>query len=66
VWALSAWLGGRHWLREEWVWWKRLGSAAPALVTRHLQRYPEIARRYQEFVGIFERAKKGAGWTDAA
>jgi glucose-6-phosphate isomerase len=26
----------------------------------------EIARRYQEFVGIFERGKKAAGWTDAA
>src|SRR5438093_10640624 len=26
----------------------------------------EIARRYQEFVGIFERGKMGAGWTDAA
>jgi glucose-6-phosphate isomerase len=26
----------------------------------------EIARRYQEFVGIFERAKRGGGWIDAA
>ena len=26
----------------------------------------EIARRYQEFVGIFERGKRSAGWTDAA
>jgi myo-inositol catabolism protein IolC len=26
----------------------------------------EVARRYQEFVGIFERGKRGAGWTDAA
>jgi glucose-6-phosphate isomerase len=26
----------------------------------------EIARRYQEFVGIFERGRKAAGWTDAA
>ena len=26
----------------------------------------EIARRYQEFVGIFERAKSGSGWIDAA
>jgi myo-inositol catabolism protein IolC len=26
----------------------------------------EIARRYQQFVGIFERAKRGGGWIDAA
>jgi glucose-6-phosphate isomerase len=26
----------------------------------------EVARRYQEFVGIFERGKRGAGWTDVA
>jgi glucose-6-phosphate isomerase len=26
----------------------------------------EVARRYSEFVGIFERAKRSAGWTDAA
>src|SRR5262249_49863875 len=26
----------------------------------------EIARRYQEFVRIFERGKKGGGWIDAA
>jgi glucose-6-phosphate isomerase len=26
----------------------------------------EVARRYQEFASIFERAKRGAGWTDAA
>ena len=26
----------------------------------------EVARRYQEFVGIFERGKKGGGWIDAA
>jgi hypothetical protein len=26
----------------------------------------EVARRYQEFVGIFERAKRGGGWIDAA
>jgi glucose-6-phosphate isomerase len=26
----------------------------------------EVAQRYQEFVGIFERGKRGAGWTDAA
>jgi 5-dehydro-2-deoxygluconokinase len=26
----------------------------------------EIARRYQEYVGIFERAKRGGGWIDAA
>jgi 5-dehydro-2-deoxygluconokinase len=26
----------------------------------------EIARRYQEFVGIFERGKRGTGWTDVA
>jgi 5-dehydro-2-deoxygluconokinase len=26
----------------------------------------EVARRYQEFVGTFERGKRGAGWTDAA
>jgi glucose-6-phosphate isomerase len=26
----------------------------------------EIARRYQEFVGIFERAKRSGGWIDAA
>jgi 5-dehydro-2-deoxygluconokinase len=26
----------------------------------------EVARRYQEFVGIFERARRGAGWIDAA
>ena len=26
----------------------------------------EIARRYHEFVVIFERGKKGAGWIDAA
>ena len=26
----------------------------------------EVARRYQEFVDIFERGKRGAGWTDAA
>ena len=26
----------------------------------------EVARGYQEFVGIFERGKKGGGWIDAA
>jgi glucose-6-phosphate isomerase len=26
----------------------------------------EVARRYQEFVGTFERGKRDAGWTDAA
>src|SRR5215475_2397245 len=26
----------------------------------------EVARRYQEFVDIFERGKRSAGWTDAA
>jgi myo-inositol catabolism protein IolC len=26
----------------------------------------EIAQRYKEFVGIFERSKRSAGWTDAA
>jgi glucose-6-phosphate isomerase len=26
----------------------------------------EVARRYQEFVGIFERAQRGGGWIDAA
>jgi 5-dehydro-2-deoxygluconokinase len=26
----------------------------------------EVARRYQEFVSIFERGKRGVGWTDAA
>ena len=26
----------------------------------------EVARRYQEFVRIFERAKRGGGWIDAA
>jgi myo-inositol catabolism protein IolC len=26
----------------------------------------EVARRYQEFAGIFERGKRGAGWIDAA
>jgi glucose-6-phosphate isomerase len=26
----------------------------------------EVARRYREFVGIFERGKKGGGWIDAA
>jgi glucose-6-phosphate isomerase len=26
----------------------------------------EIAQRYKKFVGIFERAKRSAGWTDAA
>jgi glucose-6-phosphate isomerase len=26
----------------------------------------EVARRYQQFVGIFERVKRGSGWTDAA
>ena len=31
VWALSAWLGSRGSLHEEWAWWKRLGSAAFAL-----------------------------------
>ena len=43
VWALSAWLGSRGSLHEEWSWWKRLGSAVPALATRHLSRYQNIA-----------------------
>jgi hypothetical protein len=42
VWALSARLGRRGSLREEWSRWKRLGSAAPAQFTR-LQRYQNVA-----------------------
>jgi hypothetical protein len=43
VWALSARLGSRGSLRDEWSWWKGLGSAAPAWSTRHLQRYQNVA-----------------------
>jgi hypothetical protein len=43
VWALSARLGDRGTLREEWSWWKRLGSTVPALFTRQLQRYQNVA-----------------------
>jgi hypothetical protein len=41
VWLLSARLGSRGSLREEWSWWKRLGSAAPELFKR-LQPYQNI------------------------
>jgi hypothetical protein len=43
VWALSAWLGSRGSLHEEWAWWKRLGSASSALAIRHLSRLQNIA-----------------------
>lgn len=40
--ALSARLGSRGALREEWSQWKRLGFAGLAFYTRHLQRYQQV------------------------
>ena len=42
VWLLSARLGSRGSLREEWSWWKRLGYRGARDYSNHLQPYQNI------------------------
>ncbi|MEO8256381.1 MAG: hypothetical protein ABI868_03460 [Acidobacteriota bacterium] len=43
VWGLSRSIGRRVPLREEWAWWRQLAAAGPAVVTRYLPRYLNVA-----------------------